>query len=275
MVTTPCRAKALRVTVATSVVQSAAPRAASSAARPKGEDNPPWTCPSCDVVIRASCYDKLKTAVWNHWCTRHVGEKMPQRCLFRNTVEPVVASPSIPQDQRDWECPTCRVGLPKLGRDAKAASIELHRRSVHPRMSRKRMYTKRWQNWKEVQYLREGQRKISEKLKAMCDRSSSLKEFKGHDVRRLEAPDLKSGRGRYLTCSKCRLRAHAKTVFARAKCLGKPVPVTGASRTWWAKHRSCDVRPLLDAWLISFEQGRQILWLRRLRRSLAQCSNPV
>ena len=107
------------VTVATSVVQSAsAPRAASSAARPKG-DNPPWTCPSCDVVIRASCYDKLKTAVWNHWCTRHVGEKMPQRCLFRKTVEPVVASPSIPQDQRDWECPICRVGLPKLGRDAK------------------------------------------------------------------------------------------------------------------------------------------------------------
>ena len=95
MVTTPCRAKALRVTVATSVVQSAsAPRAASSAARPEGEDNPPWTCPSCDVVIRASCYDKLKTAAWNHWCTRHVGEKMPQRCLFRNTVEPVVASPA-------------------------------------------------------------------------------------------------------------------------------------------------------------------------------------
>ena len=89
----------------------------------------------------------------------------------------------------------------------------------------------------------------------MCDRSSSVKEFKGHDVRRLEAPDLKSGRGRYLTCFKCRLRAHAKTVFARAKCLGKPVPVTGASRTWWAKHRSCDVRPLLDAWLISFEQA--------------------
>ncbi|CAE7256390.1 CACNA1B [Symbiodinium sp. CCMP2592] len=223
--------------------------------RPIGSDNPPWTCPSCDIVLRAPCHAKLREMVWNHWCVKHVGEKMPPNCLFRQKPEPAVASANIPQDQRDWECPICRVGLPKLDRNVKTASIELHRSSVHPRMSRKRMYAKRWHNWKEVQYLKEGRSKISDKLKAACDRSSSTKEFGGHDVRRLDAPDLRSGRGRYLTCSKCRLRGHAITTFTRVKCLGKPVPVTGSSRTWWAKHRSCDVKSLLAAWKVSFEQA--------------------
>ena len=216
--------------------------------RPVGEDTHPWTCPACDLTLRTASLKKLGTKVWNHWTQRHPGQKMPpESAPKRQQHTPVVATKEIPQNQRDWECPVCHVGLPSLPRALKSISIEHHRATCHPRISRKRMYAKRWDDWESVEYLRAGKKRQSDYMKRAADERTPASAFRGHRVIRLHLPEI-YGKSRHFTCSVCRLRNHAKTAFTQQPCSGAPVKVTAASRTWWARHRDKGVEPLLEAW---------------------------
>ena len=109
------------------------------------------------------------------------------------------------------------------------------------------MYAKRWDNWESVEYLKEGKKRQSDYMKRAADEGTPVSAFKGHSVVRLLLPEI-YGKSRHLTCSVCRLRNHAKTAFTQHRCEGKPVKVTAANRTWWARHRGKGIGPLLEAW---------------------------
>ncbi len=70
-----------------------------------------WTCPVCQFTTSGTYGGMLASKRW-HMRTRH--PEVPAAVYSLQRPQPVVASPELPDAERDWSCPMCTAGLPQL-----------------------------------------------------------------------------------------------------------------------------------------------------------------
>ena len=92
-----------------------------------------WKCPAPNCGWSTSGkYGSVMAHKNKHWETRHA--ELPKSLIFTKAekISAISTSPLLPAHSRDWSCPLCQEGLPKLDSGRRLASIRQHCDDRHP-----------------------------------------------------------------------------------------------------------------------------------------------
>jgi len=89
-----------------------------------------WKCNLCPVVCStATMVQLVRKRSWHRY-KQHPGST--ECAPIREKATTFVASPEIPPEQSEWQCPRCDCRLPHLERHARSLAIKAHIRAKHP-----------------------------------------------------------------------------------------------------------------------------------------------
>ena len=91
-----------------------------------------WTCPWCEMTVKAPDCNKLRKRRLNHLRYYH-----PDRDGSKSDAlighNPDVETSNLPLEQRNWTCPVCLEGLSFLGKTAHTKAVTHHCKTRHKR----------------------------------------------------------------------------------------------------------------------------------------------
>ena len=198
-----------------------------------------WTCPWCDIAVRA--VDRRKLCKKR---TKHLSYYHPERDGSKSDTlavrYPAVETSNLPLDQRNWTCPFCLEGLPLLGKSAHDKAVTHHYKTRHKRrkITLKTVARARYKQYRANPELHtklaQGKKSLGRKLVEHAAKRRDA-DAKGHNL--VEIPLNKSTwpinlqrTCTLLTCTKC--RAVKKSGNWRNACTGSPTPLPQFVSRW-------------------------------------------
>ena len=220
-----------------------------------------WTCPWCDITVRATDRCKLSKKRAKHHSYYHPERDGSKSDTLAVRYPPVETS-NLPLGQRNWTCPFCLEGLPLLGKAAHDKAVTHHYKTRHKRrkITKKTVAQTRYKQYKTNPELHpklvQGKQSLGRKL---IENAAKRREadVKGHHL--VEIPlnkstwPMKLNKSRTVfTCTKC--RAIKKSGNWSNDCSGAPVALPVFIDRW--KKFGDDNRNILcKLWGISLSEA--------------------
>ena len=195
-----------------------------------------WPCPECGTVLRSVSAGGLSSSKRWHMKSRHPSSDNKHVFVSSRKADAVIATASIPQDQRDWTCPmpNCNKGLPALRYTAYLRAVKKHCETDHPAETPRSLYCRQAKKPKTSKGVSKCQTAKHKKTRALRHRTHDMVSFKSeHDPRQR--------RGSLVFCRKCLYNLNnpqAETTFTCKRRLAL-ITSEGEFRTkkrqWWLR----------------------------------------
>ena len=194
-----------------------------------------WTCPvpNCEWTTTGTYAGVI---AGKHWHGKHRHPEMSKK-IFASREPQAAAIPTsawLPPDQRGWECPICKEGLPSLEKGLQLRSIKQHCLDSHPKETPHSLYCKRQKNQPKA-----GTSAYLKKAHA----EARAKNFPTHDIVEVTPHEkvLAGWRGSLYYCTKCLSTIGKNNEASKLTCqefqdqLAASQDMQAKRRNWWSR----------------------------------------
>ena len=197
-----------------------------------------WKCPAPNCGwSKSGKYGSVMAHKNKHWEARH--PDLPKSLIFTKAekISAIPTSPLLPASSRDWNCPICKEGLPKLDSGRRLASIRQHCDDRHPGETPSSLY-----HMKQRNSSNRGSGKRQEEVHA----AARAAQFPSHSLVRVCPPErlAKGERGCLYYCRQCLTPIGKKNWTHQYTCeqiqqrLSENESLQRLRRSWWLKLKS-------------------------------------
>ncbi|CAE8653111.1 unnamed protein product [Polarella glacialis] len=99
-----------------------------------------WTCGECRLNLTADSRLQLSSRRTKHLQNRHGGGQRDPNSRLNGSNFVFKVSEAIPEEQREWNCPLCKGGLPHMSRFDKLIAVQAHIKAEHPKQTPWKLY---------------------------------------------------------------------------------------------------------------------------------------
>ncbi|CAE8741924.1 unnamed protein product [Polarella glacialis] len=199
-----------------------------------------WTCGECQLNLTADSRLQLSSRRTKHLQNRHGGGQRDPNSRLNGSNFVFKVSEAIPEEQREWNCPLCKGGLPHMSRFDKLIAVQAHIKAEHPKQTPWKLYNLRR---KRDPVLRKAREENGAKIRKTFDaRRACGKDVYGklgHKTVAVEpnwmewTGSLKGRRkrcGAFISCARC---FKGQASLAGVKCSGKAKFVKPQAQKFW------------------------------------------
>ncbi|CAE8683932.1 unnamed protein product [Polarella glacialis] len=199
-----------------------------------------WTCGECQLNLTADSRLQLSSRRTKHLQNRHGGGQRDPNSRLNGSNFVFKVSEAIPEEQREWNCPLCKGGLPHMSRFDKLIAVQAHIKAEHPKQTPWKLYNLRR---KRDPVLRKVQEENGAKIRKTFDaRRACGKDVYGklgHKTVAVEpnwmewTGSLKGRRkrcGAFISCARC---FKGQASLTGVKCSGKAKFVKPQAQKFW------------------------------------------
>ncbi|CAE8741494.1 unnamed protein product [Polarella glacialis] len=102
-----------------------------------------WTCGECQLNLTADSRLLLSSRRTKRLQNRHGGGQRDRNSRLNGSNFVFKVSEAIPEEQREWNCPLCKGGLPHMSRFDKLIAVQAHIKAEHPKQTPWKLYNLR------------------------------------------------------------------------------------------------------------------------------------